>query len=104
MADATDLPSAIRIVRAALAETGKQRARPPSAGGGITAWHDRHRKAMAALGQDLARQLDARITERWDGARVRICGISASSTSGLSGALQNWLVAAEKRVRGASEG
>lgn len=102
MADATDLPSAVRIVRAGIGEA--ERASGPYPGSDAFAWQDRRREAMTALGESLARQLDARITVRWDSARVRICGISSSSTCGLAGALQNWLVAAEHRLRRTREG
>lgn len=33
----------------------------------------------------------------WNGARLRICGIASTSTSGFSGAVHNWLTAARKR-------
>lgn len=63
----------------------------------IPSWHDRHRAAMDELSTLLARKVGARITDRWNGARVRINGIVATSTSGVEGALQNWLAAAGKR-------
>lgn len=65
-------------------------------------FHARHRAAMAGLAEQLAADVGARITERWDGARVRIGGISSSSTSGLGGALRNWIVAARRRASEAS--
>lgn len=37
-------------------------------------------------------------TEAWDGARVRHLGISSTSTSGLGGALRNWVKAARRRL------
>lgn len=45
----------------------------------------------------LARTAGAVVTEAWDGASIRCCGIRSTSTSGVEGALSNWLVAARKR-------
>lgn len=60
-------------------------------------FHAKHRSAMHSLAVKLAADLNAGVTEKWDGARVRIAGITATSTSGLDGALHNWLTAARKR-------
>lgn len=62
-------------------------------------FHTRHRAAMEGLAAILAEKVGARITSRWDGARVRIGGVSSTSTGGISGALHNWIVAAKKRVQ-----
>lgn len=61
-------------------------------------WHARHRLSMQLLACELARECGASINDRWDGARVRIGGIAVSSTSGVAGALRNWLAAARKRL------
>ena len=61
-------------------------------------WHAKHRHAMDCLAIELKADAQARINDRWDGARVRIAGIAASSTSGLARALRNWLKAARKRI------
>jgi hypothetical protein len=31
------------------------------------------------------------LTDRWDGARISLYGLRASSTAGIAGACQNWL-------------
>lgn len=61
-------------------------------------WWDRHRAVMASAAAYLTAALDARITDRWDGCRVRIAGISATCTAGMAGALSNWLAAAQRRA------
>lgn len=61
-------------------------------------WHARHRHEMDKLRVRLQSKLGARIDDRWDGASVRLAGIRSSSTSGLAGALRNWIRAAEKRL------
>lgn len=60
-------------------------------------FHARHRAAMAELAEQLAERFDARISVRWDGCRVTIAGISATSTTGLYGALRNWIRAARRK-------
>lgn len=62
-----------------------------------TGYHARHHAAMKALSVNLARQTGATINDRWDGARVRILGITSSSTTGIAGALRNWLAAARRK-------
>ena len=70
-------------------------------------WEAR-RKAIEELAQAISRDLPkVRITERCDGARVSIAGIRATSTSGLDGALANWVNAAYRhldKVSGLSSG
>jgi hypothetical protein len=61
-------------------------------------WHKRHRARMDELATLLSDRVGAAVDQRWDGARVRIGRVSATSTSGLAGALRNWLAAAEKRM------
>lgn len=61
-------------------------------------WHARHRHEMDKLAVLLRSTLGARIDDRWDRAAVRIAGVRSSSTSGLAGALGNWIRAAEKRL------
>ena len=60
-------------------------------------WHQRHRAALGELAAQLTETVGAKVNDRWDGAKVRIAGISSSSTSGLGGALSNWLAAARKK-------
>lgn len=57
------------------------------------------RAAVNRMADALRTELGAAITERGaQGWAVTIGGVRSSSTSGLHGALSNWLVAAEKRV------
>ena len=44
-------------------------------------------------------QQGARIKREWNGAQIRMCGLTARSTSGLLGALQNWRSQATGRAR-----
>lgn len=64
------------------------------------AYHERHRAAMGILSADLTKRVGARISQRGDAVHFRLAGIAASSTSGVAGALSNWLQAAQKRVGG----
>ena len=88
------LAEAIRIVTreldAAEAEAGSYAADPAN-------YHARHRAAIERCAARLAATVGARTTNRWDGARVRILGITSSSTIGTGGALRNWLAAARRR-------
>jgi hypothetical protein len=60
-----------------------------------------YRKAVADLVARLSRpgrKWPARIVERWDGARISLCGLSSTSTSGVGRAIRNWIDAAEARL------
>lgn len=92
-----DLPSLIAIVELEFANAEKA----------IPDWdpHDyqrdyfaKQREAMTALAVTLETRAGAKIVERYDGARCRIAGISASSTGGIRQAVRNWLTAARKRA------
>ena len=61
-------------------------------------WHARRRGALGKLSTRLKDTLGARVKDEWNGAAVTIAGIRATSTSGLDGALSNWLAAADKRL------
>lgn len=95
---APDLKVAIaeveRALKSAEAEIG------PSAGqGGDSAHWQRRREVMARCGEALAGKLGAKINDRWDGCRVRIAGVTATCTAGMTGALHNWLAAARRKVQ-----
>lgn len=60
-------------------------------------WQAR-RERIAAAFADLERDEGAKIRDRWDGSRLRLAGITATSTSGPIGAMRNWRVAALKRI------
>jgi hypothetical protein len=66
---------------------------------GTSEWFSLHRALVARIAQALESDLSARITDRFDGARARIHGISATSTMGVAAALQNWCVSVEKRLQ-----
>ncbi|MCW5711291.1 hypothetical protein [Shinella sp.] len=57
-----------------------------------------YRAAEDALLEELEASEGLRFRKGYDGAAIRIAGISASSTSGKIGALQNWRRGAEKRI------
>ncbi len=66
------------------------------AGVGCTEWFARRRVAMDALADQL-RAKGWAIHYDWSGARVRFGRVAASSTSGLHGALYNWIAAVRRR-------
>jgi hypothetical protein len=61
-------------------------------------WHRRHKDAMQALARRVEQDFAAKVTDRWDAARVRMMGITSTSTSGIGGAIHNWIAAAEKKA------
>ncbi|MCC7097299.1 MAG: hypothetical protein IT472_08980 [Thermomonas sp.] len=63
-------------------------------------WHARHNRAMVDIADQLTGGYAAIIRPSWDGARVRMLGIAASSTSGVRQALRNWVAAARRREGG----
>lgn len=90
------LADAIRDVQAILGRLEAARDAAPS----IFEDYDGHRRAAADMKAVALAALDAigaKVRDRYDGVTIRHCGISSSSTSGLPGALQNWLRAARRR-------
>lgn len=63
----------------------------------------RRRAVMTACAQSLTEKFGARINDDWNGCRVRIAGISSTSTTGFEGAVCNWLAAARRRIDAASQ-
>jgi len=62
-------------------------------------WHKRHRDAMQRIADELAAQEGAKFGHQpAHDHSVRLAGIRSSSTSGLSGALHNWMTVARKRI------
>lgn len=55
-------------------------------------------QALRAIFDDLAAQEGARVSHDWQGSAIRLAGIRSSSTSGIHGALANWVVAAKRKV------
>ncbi len=64
-------------------------------------WSRRNAAALLKCGADLTDRLDAGIIWNGVGARVRIAGVTATGTAGLSGALQNWMNAARRKLEAA---
>ena len=58
----------------------------------------RRREATARMGEQLTASIGMRINDKWDGCRVSLAGISSTSTTGLVGALHNWMAAARRRA------
>lgn len=84
-----DLIDCIARIKAGLAKL------PP---GGPDGYQER-RKALEELAFSLVSELPkARIVERHDGAKVSFAGVRASSTSGIDGALNNWIAAARRQL------
>lgn len=85
----------IRVVEHELAEL--DRALGPLDYSDISGWHRRRLAETTAMCERIAKATGARITERWDGARVRIAGMGATSTVGAAAALRNWLKKAKSQ-------
>lgn len=64
----------------------------------IMGWHRRRAEETTATCERITAATGARFSERWDGARVRLDGIAASSTTGAAAALRNWLKRAKERA------
>lgn len=61
-------------------------------------FHSLQRVEMERVKADLVEGHGAHVNDSWDGARVRLAGITSTSTSGVHGALTNWLRAAVARI------
>lgn len=61
-------------------------------------WHARRNDAVHRIGRSID-QAGGRYTSRWDGVRISHLGISTSSTSGLIGALGNWVQVARRKLQ-----
>lgn len=57
--------------------------------------YDRAEKAMLKRLED---GHGAKVDRRYDGTRVRMAGVTAHSTTGLVGALRNWIAGAERAL------
>jgi len=64
-------------------------------------WWVRRRAVMAQLAITLASDPTVIVKDDGNGCRVRIDRIAATSTSGLEGALRNWISAARRKLSGA---
>ena len=60
-------------------------------------WHERRRVEGPALVERLRTEFGAKVREDWNGARVSLAGVVSSSTSGVEGAVGNWIVAARRK-------
>lgn len=92
----SELSEAIAFVEAELAVVTERAAQ--RMGDDPANWHARRRVEMTALAARIEVRFHARISDRYDGARVRLLGISSTSTMGLAGALRNWLNAARAKA------
>lgn len=91
-----DLPTALAFVEGVLAEAeGELGPRPAFAD---SAYLARQKAVMDRCAAVLTKRLDARISDRWDGCRVRIAGITATCTAGMPGGFQNWITAARRKI------
>ena len=91
----TELEDAILAVRARLQDAERAAG---SYADDPTGWHRRHRAEMTHLAEALNVEVGATIVNKWDGCKVRISGLTATCTAGLSGALNNWCAAAERKL------
>lgn len=96
MSTSIDLPSAFAIVERANAIYA-------AAMKDVHALDDYDRWTMVRRSADSALklavvQIGAFIIERGDNTSIRLCGIRSTSTSGLFGAVRNWLNAARERL------
>lgn len=61
-------------------------------------WWDRRKVIMDRCAASLTESLGASVNDQWDGCRVRIAGVAASSTMGFPQALRNWTAAVRRRL------
>lgn len=94
MTDTTRLQAAIDDLRPRLGALPDIRV----ADGELMEQHRRLRAAEDQLAAHLGRTWGARIRRGVDTNQVRMLGVTASGTSGVSGALTNWLAGAERRL------
>ena len=67
---------------------------------GVEDYGRRYQAEMVGLARFLTAKHGARITHERTGTRVRLAGLTAHSTSGLAGALTNWLTQAKEKGNG----
>lgn len=61
-------------------------------------------QALRLIFADLAAAEGARTSNDWQGAAIRMAGIRATSIGGISGALHNWITAAQRKISEAEAG
>lgn len=59
---------------------------------------DFHAAKSQLAEQILAKYPTAKFNDRWDGCRISLAGVQASSTMGLKAALRNWVQAAYRAL------
>ncbi|TPW33226.1 hypothetical protein FJU08_01280 [Martelella alba] len=57
-----------------------------------------HRAAAQQAFAALEAEAGAQTADNWNGAMIRLCGIRSTSTSGVAGALNNWIKAAKLKL------
>lgn len=92
----SDLRHALAFVEGVLEEAEKDIGPAPKFAD--STYFSRRKVVMDRCAVVLTDRLGARITDSWNGCRVRIAGLSSSCTAGMSGALQNWLTAARRKI------
>ena len=93
-----ELTRLIELVDAKLAEAAIAAGDRPSKVAGWSDWHRRHNSALEGVKNSLATDEGARFNGiNSDNCRVRIAGITSTSTGGIAGALRNWIAAAIRK-------
>lgn len=95
MSSELSLAEAIALVEAGLEDAARAAG---NFGDDPSEWHRRHRHEILALSCRLEASVGAWIMEGWSASVVKIAGISSSSTTGVAGALRNWMKAARARA------
>lgn len=69
-----------------------------SSGRDLMDQHRAHRAAASRLGHYLTETYGATIADKQSHHRIRMCGITSTSTGGLAAAMANWIAAAERKI------
>lgn len=93
----TDNPATPETLTGLISEMETRLAALPSGWGTDRAAWEARQKPLLEMVADLTAR-GARVRSNWNGTSIKLAGIRSSSTSGIEGALQNWIAAARRRI------
>lgn len=93
-----DLPTALQLIKAAVADAEARIGALPKDPHRDAAWWTSYRAIVADCCDQLTGTPGIRINDRWDGCKISAGGVTSSSAAGTHQALKNWIAAAAKRL------
>lgn len=102
--DPENLRRLVSVVADRLAALPDRRAGLPAGSAWDRNIFEASQEALRLIFADLAATEGARTGNDWRGVTIRMAGIRATSTGGISGALHNWIMAAQRKIAQAEAG